>query len=175
MGNLYAESDMRTNNLQNCYEKTLGSDLAYTQRVNNGDITKEQFIRDKAGFGLAQWTFWSRKQLLYENTVEKGLSIDNLDGQLETLKQELKEYGLIEKLEKCDNLKEAVKLILVEYENPADKSDKVVEKRLSYAQKYFRMAMEGEIGFDEVGGNDVLLKALKEATNRLNEIVNKLC
>ena len=63
MGNLYAESGLNPTNLQNSYEKKLGlSDDSYTTSVDNGDY--ENFVHDSAGYGLAQWTYWSRKQNL---------------------------------------------------------------------------------------------------------------
>lgn len=53
MGNLYAESGLRSNNLQNSFEKKLNmSDEAYTRAVDNGTYTN--FINDSAGYGLAQ-------------------------------------------------------------------------------------------------------------------------
>jgi hypothetical protein len=53
MGNLYAESGLRSNNLQNTYEKKLGmTDEQYTAAVDNGSYTN--FVRDAAGYGLAQ-------------------------------------------------------------------------------------------------------------------------
>jgi hypothetical protein len=61
MGNLFAESALNPMNLQNSYEKKLGyTDSSYTKAVDNGTYTN--FVRDKAGYGLAQWTFWSRKE-----------------------------------------------------------------------------------------------------------------
>ena len=71
MGNLYAESGLRPNNLQNSYEKSLGySDEAYTAAVDNGSYGN--FVRDSAGYGLAQWTYWSRKQnmLNYHSLID---------------------------------------------------------------------------------------------------------
>ena len=58
MGNLYAESGLRPNNLQNTFEISLGmSDAQYTAAVDNGSYSKEKFARDGAGYGMAQWTF----------------------------------------------------------------------------------------------------------------------
>jgi hypothetical protein len=60
MGNLDAESGLRSNNLQDTYSREFGlSDIQYTQKVDNGTYTN--FIKDGAGYGLAQWTYWSRK------------------------------------------------------------------------------------------------------------------
>jgi hypothetical protein len=70
MGNLYAESGLKPNNLQNSYEKTLGfTDVTYTEAVDKG--TYNNFIHDKAGYGLAQWTWWSRKEALLNYAKQK--------------------------------------------------------------------------------------------------------
>ena len=74
MGNLYAESGLRPNNLQNSYEGKLGmADAEYTEMVDHGTYTN--FVRDKAGYGLCQWTYWSRKQALLNYAKVKGASI----------------------------------------------------------------------------------------------------
>ena len=63
MGNIFAESGLNPMNLQNTYEKSLkNSDEEYCKAVDNGTYTN--FVQDKAGWGLCQWTFWSRKENL---------------------------------------------------------------------------------------------------------------
>lgn len=58
MGNLDRESGLSPINLQNNYEKLLGfTDDTYTTSVDNGDY--QNFVYDKAGYGIAQWTYWS--------------------------------------------------------------------------------------------------------------------
>jgi hypothetical protein len=60
MGNLYAESGLRPINLQNTYEKSLGlTDAEYTAAVDQK--LYNNFANDKAGYGLAQWTYPTRK------------------------------------------------------------------------------------------------------------------
>jgi hypothetical protein len=39
------------------------NDASYTVAVDNGSYTN--FTHDSAGYGLAQWTYWSRKQGLF--------------------------------------------------------------------------------------------------------------
>lgn len=81
MGNLYAESAIRPNNLQNTYEKSLGlTDAQYTAAVDDGSYTN--FVKDFAGYGLAQWTYWSRKQALWEYAKATGKSIGDIDMRL---------------------------------------------------------------------------------------------
>ena len=65
MGNLFAESGLNPQNLQNSYEKKLGhTDASYTAAVDNGSYGN--FARDGAGYGLAQWTYHTRKPALLE-------------------------------------------------------------------------------------------------------------
>lgn len=78
MGNLYAESGLSPTNLQNAYEKKLGfTDAAYTAAVDGGTYTN--FVKDSAGYGLAQWTFWSRKQGLLEFAQAMKRSVGDLE------------------------------------------------------------------------------------------------
>ena len=119
MGNLYCESALRPNNLQNSFETKLGmTDKGYTDAVNKG--TYKNFIHDGAGYGLAQWTFWSRKQALLYFAEKKMLSIDNLNMQLEFLWEELAAYKhVMDILSKTSSIKEACNVVLREYERPA--------------------------------------------------------
>ena len=119
MGNLYCESALRPNNLQNSFETKLGmTDKGYTDAVNKG--TYKNFIHDGAGYGLAQWTFWSRKQALLYFAEKKMLSIDNLNMQLEFLWEELGAYKhVMDILSKASSIKEACNVVLREYERPA--------------------------------------------------------
>lgn len=82
MGNLYAESGFKPTNLQNTYEKKLCyTDATYTAAVDNGSYTN--FVKDSAGYGLAQWTYWSRKQAFLEHAQSVGKSIGDLTMQLD--------------------------------------------------------------------------------------------
>ena len=90
MGNLFAESGLNPKNLQNSFEKKLGhTDDSYTAAVDNG--TYSNFVKDSAGYGLAQWTYWSRKQNMLEFARAAGKSIGDLEMQLDFLFKELSE------------------------------------------------------------------------------------
>ena len=137
MGNLYCESALRPNNLQNSFEIKLGmTDKGYTDAVNRG--TYKNFIHDGAGYGLAQWTFWSRKQALLYFAEKKMLSIDNLNMQLEFLWEELAAYKhVMDILSKASSIKEACNVVLREYERPAaGKQLQPNKKSLGYFVQY---------------------------------------
>ena len=138
MGNLYAESGLRPNNLENQYESKLGlTDTSYTEKVTTGSY--RNFTKDSAGYGLAQWTYWSRKQSLLNYARSKNVSIDNLEMQLEYLIIELKNsYPEVwNTLLKAASLREASDIVLVKFENPADKSENAKKKRAEYGQNYY--------------------------------------
>lgn len=107
------------NNLENCYEDGVrcaiyndygicdygwcvnpiprgfgASDEAYTRGIDSGSYTKNEFIYDRAGYGLAGWTDEERKKALYEYTVERGLSISSISGQTCFLMEELSDYNI---------------------------------------------------------------------------------
>ena len=121
MGNLFAESALSPINLQSTYVKKLGySDSAYTTAVDNGTYTN--FVKDSAGYGLAQWTFWSRKQNLLNYAKSKGVSIGDLNMQLEFLMQELNTgyKSLLNTLKTTNSVLEASNGVLLQFERPAD-------------------------------------------------------
>lgn len=138
MGNLYAESGLRPNNLQNSYEKSLGySDEAYTAAVDSGSYGN--FVRDSAGYGLAQWTYWSRKQNMLNYHKAAGKSIGDLETQLGFLFKELSEgYGsLLSLLKSTTSVKAASDAVLTQFERPADMSDAAKTRRAGYGQPYY--------------------------------------
>ena len=122
MGDLYAESGLRPNNLQNTFEKKLGlSDAEYTARVDSGAYAN--FVRDGAGYGLAQWTYWSRKESLLNYAQAAGKSIGDLEMQLDFLWEELnKGYrGLVNTLASAKSVRAASDAVLTQFERPADR------------------------------------------------------
>lgn len=139
MGNLFAESGLNPKNLQNTYEKKLGyTDVTYTAAVDNGKYTN--FVRDSAGYGLCQWTYWSRKQALYSFCKAIGASIGDLDAQLRFLMKELTESfkSVLGVLMTTTSVREASDAVLLQFERPAKMNDPAVQqKRAGYGQNYY--------------------------------------
>lgn len=138
MGNLDAESGLKPKNLQNSYEKKLGyTDDTYTAGVDNGSYGN--FVKDSAGYGLAQWTYWSRKQNMLNFARAAGKSIGDLEMQLDFLCKELKEdYSTVyNALKTASSVREASDIVLTKFERPADQSEAVKQKRATMGQKYY--------------------------------------
>lgn len=138
MGNLYAESALRSNNLQQSYETKLGyNDTTYTAAVDNGSY--DNFVKDAAGYGLAQWTYWSRKQAMLEFHQSKKKSIGDLKTQLEFLIKELSESykGVWSDLKNATSILDASNSVLLKFERPANQGESVQKKRAEYGQKYY--------------------------------------
>lgn len=137
MGNLYAESGLRSNNLQDTFETKLGfSDREYTSAVDSGSY--DNFVNDSAGYGLAQWTYWSRKQGLLQYAKSKGASVGDLTMQLEYLWSEIQHYSAVMNiLNSAPSILAASNAVLIYYEAPSDTSESVQKKRAGYGQVYF--------------------------------------
>ena len=138
MGNLYAESVLDPCNLQNTHEKKLGlTDAAYTAAVDAGTYTN--FVRDGAGYGLAQWTYWSRKEALLAYVRAAGRSVGDLEAQLGFLLRELagSYKGVLATLKSAQDVRTASDAVLLQFERPADRSEAALARRAGYGQAYF--------------------------------------
>ena len=138
MGNLFAESGLQPNNLQDSYEGSLGyTDASYTQAVDSG--TYGNFKTDSAGYGLAQWTTQDRKTNLLAYAKGQNASIGDLNMQLSFLCSELetKFPDIFEKLKNAKSVREASDYVLTHFEAPADQSESVKAQRSAYGSVYY--------------------------------------
>ncbi|MBQ7578038.1 MAG: hypothetical protein IJT21_07235 [Synergistaceae bacterium] len=138
MGNLQAESGLNANNLQNSYESSLGmNDNSYTQAVDSGSYNN--FVNDSAGYGIAQWTYYSRKQALLDFAREKGTSVGDLQTQMEFLWKELSERytGVLNALKNASSIREASDVVLKEFERPANQSESVCAYRAGQGENFY--------------------------------------
>lgn len=137
MGNLRAESGLNPSNVQNSCENRVGSDTQYTQNVDNGMY--KNFVHDAVGYGLAQWTYWNRKQNLLDFTHEKRLSIGDLEGQLGFLIEELStSYKSVYKvLCETTDVRQASDIVLTQFEKPKNQGESIKNNRFKYASEYY--------------------------------------
>lgn len=171
LGNLYAESGLRSNNLQNSYEAKFGlSDVQYTEAIDAGEYTRPHFVFDNAGYGLAQWTYWSRKEALYDYLKGKGKSIADLQGQLEFLSLELEKHKSL--VNACQSVREACTYILTKFEKPADQSQKVQDKRAGYAKDFYQRLASNSMSVQPTDGTK-LVRVLVDDLNIRSQPTSK--
>jgi nucleoid-associated protein YgaU len=171
MGNLFAESGLNPQNLQNTFEKKLGhTDASYTAAVDGGTYTN--FVHDSAGYGLAQWTYWSRKQNMLAYHKAAGTSIGDLETQLNFLIKELSEsYGSVfSVLKTATSVRTASNSVLLNFERPADTGSTVQAKRAGYGQTYYdKYAKAANAAGATTGGNGKMTEA--EARQKVVKIM----
>ena len=143
MGNLQAESGLKPDNLQNSFETKLGyTDTSYTAAVDSGAY--KNFSCDSAGYGIAQWTYHSRKAALLAYAKANGKSIGDLDMQLGFLLQELASLfpAVLAKLKITASVQEASDCVLLQFERPSNQGETVKAKRAGYAQEFYNRFVE---------------------------------
>lgn len=115
-GNMMCESNMQSDIAQR--GMTTLTDAQYTAAANSGAI---DFVHDAVGYGLCQWTYFTRKQRLLEYAksivVSVGDEIMQVNFCLKELKTEARE--LWEYLTTAQDLYSAAARICKEYERPA--------------------------------------------------------
>lgn len=152
LGNVYAESGVRTDNLQNKYETEFGmSDVEFTKAVDNRlfDFCNPNI---KFGYGLCQWTSIGRRTGLYNYCVSKGTSIADEQSQFEWLLHELQTSykGVYNELISGSNTVEScASIVICKYEIPksvltegAEKQN-AINKRVLYAKEFYDLYLKG--------------------------------
>lgn len=155
MGNIKAESGMLPDRVEIlCLQRLreqgkIYTDVTYTAAVDNGTISKEQFLHPlpgkQYGYGLCQWTSPSRKTKLYDLCKQKNVSIGDLETQLQFLVEELKtSYNEVwEVLCSTHNIITACNIVLVKFEQPSDISEAVRRQRQKYSEVYYEEFVTG--------------------------------
>ena len=146
LGNIYAESACKPTNLQSTGNKALCmTDDEYTIAVNNGTYTN--FVKDAYGYGLCQWTYWSRKQALYNFAAEKDVSIGDMKMQLSFMLKEFAEYKLLDCMKNAPSIYDATKIMMLQYEKPYDQSEQAVLRRTKYAEEFYKQYSADDIDY----------------------------
>lgn len=157
MGNLYAESGLYPDRVQGDIPYSSYSQ-DYTAKVDNGTISEYDFVYNGpngGGYGLAQWTYYTRKQALYDMYKTGGYSsIGSISLALDYLWQELEADfpGVVDVLKNASSIREASDKVLHDFENPADQSVSVEAAREDFGRYYFNLYATG--GGGSIGGGD---------------------
>lgn len=128
LGNMAAESAMRSNNAQDVYGVV---DEDYTAAT---DMGANNFVGDSIGYGLCQWTLASRKQKLLNYARQQGVSVGDEMMQVNFCIKELRDDfpDIWKTLTTSHDLMHCTQLVLNVYENPAIKN---LGTRLDYARQ----------------------------------------
>lgn len=148
MGNLWAESGCTPYACQPSRPKNIC--LIYIDKVDSGTITEYQFVHGgcsstgnyistQLGFGLAQWTFTSRKQNLYDYMYSNGNTLNDINNQLDFLIEEMQASypSVYSFLQSTTSVDDASDMVLEDYENPDDQSEAVHTLRQGYSQSVY--------------------------------------
>ena len=121
LGNWECESGCEPYRVQGDYQASRAISKAYVAAIEGGLSTREKFANDKKGFGLAQWTYFSRKDMLWEVWKQSGKHIDSVELQVDFAIRELQgEYsGLLSFLKTSEAIWDCCDRICREYERPA--------------------------------------------------------
>ena len=156
MGNLQAESAMRSNNVENRCEL---SDAEYTLMVDGGGYDFATDNKKHYGYGLAQWTYPARKENLLSYARSKGVSVGSATMQIEFAVKELKsEYsGLWGFLCKTNDVYKAASRVCKEYERPAINN---IDERAAFADNFYSQFVSLEVSEEtevkEESGGDTM-------------------
>ena len=123
MGNWQCESGLESCRIQGDFQTDRLKSKDYASRIDNGRVSDEEWCRDGKGWGLAQWTFWSRKRDLLTFCRRNSISVANEEAQVDFAVNELKTAykALWADLTTCgeEDLYKVVELVCVKYEAPA--------------------------------------------------------
>lgn len=130
LGNAEAESSLIANIAQRGMTEL--SDAAYTAKF---DSNPAACYRDGVGYGLCQWTYWTRKQKLSKFANSRGKSVGDEDMQVDFIIHELRKDfpSLWSFLCTTDDMYAATERICTEFERPAVNN---VDRRYEFAQKW---------------------------------------
>lgn len=143
MGNLQAESGLCPYRLQGDFSSGYANSIEYTANVDSGAVSEYDFVHNGpggGGYGLAQWTFYTRKQALYDRCKSGGYpSIGDIGLACDHLWSELQgSYsGVLSVLLTADSVREASDSVLHDFENPANQSESVEIARAALGQNWY--------------------------------------
>ena len=161
LGNMAAESSLIPNIAQR--GMTNLTDEAYTNKANCGAI---DFVHDAVGYGLCQWTFWSRKQALLDYARTYGVSVGDGTMQCNFALKELREdFGnLFKMLCESDDVDACADKVCNTFERPAVNN---YMTRRSFAHKFEAEIPETPTVSDKKQRAFALLDELRELIDEM--------
>ena len=158
LGNMQAESGLKANIAQR--GMTTLTDDEYTRQADSYAISQAKFVHDAVGYGLCQWTYWSRKKALVEYAHDIGKSVGDEAMQVDFCVGELKASyaSLWNFLCTTEDTYEATSRICTEYERPAVNN---INARYGFAQKFQSELADGAAPATDDRDVDYVILALQ--------------
>ena len=130
MGNLMAESSLNP-----LCATGKNKTANYAKDADNGAV---DFVNDGVAFGLVQWCYHTRKAGLLEYAKKTGRSVGHLQMQLEYILIEMSNYKTAwNAVNNAKDIRTASDIVMLNYENPATKTEAAKQKRAAYGQKFY--------------------------------------
>lgn len=142
MGNLQAESGLIPYRVQGDFTSGYTYSINYTNNVDNGIISEHDFVHNGpngGGYGLAQWTYYTRKQGMFNMKKQMVVSIGDVNLAINYLIFELNNSftGVMNVLKNATSIREASDKVLHDFESPADQSEAVQIYRASLGENIY--------------------------------------
>ena len=161
LGNLQKESGVECVRVQgDVGARDRTKSIKYTNTVGQ---SRDAFSNDSKGYGLAQWTYHTRKRALWDFAYSRHKSVGNQDIQIEFLFNEfekgtpgkngklVKLLGCpLNQLKNCQDVRTATKIILLEFERPAaikkeSTRNAELNERAGYATEWYKRLAKGKV------------------------------
>lgn len=148
-GNMTAESNMQSNIAQR--GMTTLTDEEYTKAADSGAI---DFVHDAVGYGLCQWTYYSRKQALLDYARSCGVSVGDETMQVQFCLNEIRtDYPRLWAYLQTTQDIHCAGDICTDYERPAVNN---IRDRIAYANALYMQYGDTLTGKDTAQPPDAL-------------------
>ena len=157
LGNWECESNCEPGRVQGDFSPFRTVSKAYVQGLVSGKTSMASFSRDQRGFGLAQWTYFSRKEEMYHEWKTSGLAIDSVEFQVGfALKEFQRDFpNDLQTLKTTNDIYTACQVVCARFENPAVHNVGARFEAAKKIQHQINLNYPTEAGNDDVEpGND---------------------
>ena len=143
LGHGQEESGTECYRIQGDFTGDRAKSISYTNDVDSGKISRDDFIfhgPNGGGYGWLQWTFWARKAGLWNKAKNLGVSVGSVKAAVEWFWDELHqpEYSeVLHALQSDMSIREMSDVFMHKFERPADQSEAACARRSALCQQMF--------------------------------------
>lgn len=126
----------------------VATDLDFAEKIDKGEVTMEQLRKSRRQLGLGRWTRWEDKQGLYNLSKKRGVSITDLEMQIDFLWEDIgrEKYGDLKKqLMVANDVEKLCERFLKEYIGDAKRTPEQVKERTDLAKDFYDQHTKKEV------------------------------